>query len=77
VWHWDKFTEDIFKAYINFAIRGKQQASGCKFFKNQYKKLETLSKEKVNQYEGYLFKFNQIVQNLLKIHVIVLMILNE
>jgi hypothetical protein len=28
VWHWDKFTEDIFKAYINFAIRGKQQASG-------------------------------------------------
>jgi hypothetical protein len=28
VWHWDKFTEDIFKAYINFAIRGKQQESG-------------------------------------------------
>jgi len=28
VWHWDKFTKDIFKAYINFAIRGKQQESG-------------------------------------------------
>ena len=28
VWHWDRTTSDIFKAYINFGIKGKQEASG-------------------------------------------------
>ena len=28
VWHWDQTTSEIFKAYINFGIKGKQEASG-------------------------------------------------
>jgi hypothetical protein len=28
VWHWDRTSSDIFKAYINFGIKGKQEASG-------------------------------------------------
>jgi len=28
VWHWDQTTNKIFKSYINFAIKGKQEASG-------------------------------------------------